>query len=82
MSNNRDNTNSGAIFVNKKKESDRHPDRTGTLNVEGREYWISGWINKSRSGETYMSLRVNPKDGQPQAPAPSTDFNEDDDIPF
>ena len=30
-----DNTNSGAIFKNKYKESDKHPDLTGPLNVEG-----------------------------------------------
>jgi len=37
------NENKGAIWKNEKKESDNHPDFTGSLNVEGIEYWVSAW---------------------------------------
>ena len=37
-----DNTNRATMFINEKKENEKHPDWSGTLNVEGKEYWISG----------------------------------------
>ena len=30
--------NSGAIFVNDRKEKDTHPDRSGSALIDGREY--------------------------------------------
>ena len=41
-----DNTNRGQIWGNDKKEKDTHPDFKGSLNVEGVEYWVSGWKRK------------------------------------
>lgn len=38
-----DNTNKGAIWGNKDKQSDKHPDFKGSINIEGVEYWLSGW---------------------------------------
>ena len=38
-----DNTNRGSIWKNAKRETDKHPHLTGTLNVEGTEYWVSAW---------------------------------------
>jgi hypothetical protein len=51
-----DRTNSGAIFANDRKRSETDPDRTGSLNVEGREFFINGWLKKSRDGKPYLSL--------------------------
>ena len=59
-----DDTNKGALFKNHKKESDRHPDYKGSLNVNGQEFWISSWLNTSKKGEKYMSLSVTPKDNE------------------
>ena len=85
-----DNTNSGAIFANDKGDNDKRPDRKGSLNVEGTEYWISGWIRKDKAGKPYMSLKVERKDknsnsspGPAQSrPAPTVDNDDTDDIPF
>ena len=81
-----DNTNSGAIFVNNKKTADNHPDRNGTLNVEGVEYWISGWLKKSKNGDPFMSLSVKRKEqaapAARQAPASRNGAAFDDEIPF
>ena len=38
-----DNTNRFVLFKNEKKRDDKDPDRTGTLNVDGVEYFIDGW---------------------------------------
>ena len=58
---NYDNTNRGAIFVNNRKEKDTQPDRQGSINVAGVDYWISGWIKDGSNGK-YMSLSVTPKE--------------------
>lgn len=59
--------NSGALFKNDRKNSDRHPDYTGSLTIEGREYWIPGWLKEGKSGR-FMSLAVKPKDAAPKQP--------------
>lgn len=90
-----DNTNRGVLFVNDRKEKDTHPDRKGTINIEGREFWLSGWIKENDRGK-FLSLSVTPKDeggnrqqgqqpGQRPAPytgKPDVDTGDDDDIPF
>jgi hypothetical protein len=76
-----DNTNSGAIFVNDRKESEKHPDRSGSLNVEGVDYWINGWLKKDRNGKPYMSLSVNRKD-EKKAADPDPNFDPEEDVPF
>lgn len=55
------NENRGALFKNQKKETDSHPDYTGSINVDGTEYWVSSWIKEGKSGK-FMSLSVKPKE--------------------
>ena len=87
-----DNTNSGLLARNRRKDKDTHPDYSGSVNVDGVEYWLSGWLKVGRdgskmAGEKFFSLSLRRKDGQsaatptPTVPAPAApDF--DDDIPF
>ena len=79
-----DDTNRGALFKNTKKETERHPDYKGSVNVEGVEYWLSSWLKVSKSGEKYMSLQLEAKDAPKAAakPAPRQSRDEDSDIPF
>lgn len=84
-----DNNNTGALFKNDKKQSERHPDYTGSCEVNGVEMWMSAWIKTSKKGDKFMSFAFNPKEEQQQssqsrptpAPAPEAD-GLDDDIPF
>src|SRR5262249_44298396 len=64
-----DNTNRGALFRNDDKDpnDDRDRDYSGTLDVEGTEYWISGWVRTSKSGRKFLSLSVKPKQDKPPA---------------
>ena len=74
-----DNTNSGLLAKNDRKERDTHPDYRGKINVEGKDFWISAWIKVGRegsklAGQKYMSLSVQPIEEQrpsrPSRPAP------------
>jgi hypothetical protein len=80
------NTNRGALFRN----ADKHPndekerDYSGTLDVEGTEYWLSGWVRTSKkSGKKYLNLSIKPKVEKPaesEKKSPAEDL--DDRIPF
>ena len=79
-----DNTNRGALFKNDKKEKDTHPDYKGSINVDGKEFWLSSWIKESKSGTKFMSLSISPKDEQYERKQEKSSSIEDmdDDIPF
>lgn len=44
MSQTYDNTNRAILFPNQRKQSDKHPDLTGTLNIDGKEHFFDAWI--------------------------------------
>ena len=72
MSQTFDNTNSGTFFINDRKEKENHPDYTGKINVEGKEYYLKGWKKVAKSGVNFLSLAVNPVDGTGSAPKQAT----------
>jgi hypothetical protein len=63
---------------------DTHPDFSGSINVDGREYWLSAWIKERKDGSgRFFSLSVKPKDGASAPAAPSqNNVDLDSDIPF
>jgi len=76
------NVNRGALWKNEKRESDTHPNLTGSLNVEGKEYWVSAWTSKEGGKKPLVSFSIKSKDSQ-RAPNPKPvedDF--DDSLPF
>jgi len=72
---------SGSLFVNSKKEKDTHPDRNGTALIGGVEYWVSGWIKETKSGDKWLSLAFKPKEEAPSK-LPSFSKGDEDGIPF
>jgi hypothetical protein len=64
-----DNTNTGLLKRNDRKEKDSHPDYRGTINVDGVDYWLSGWLKTGKegsklAGQKFFSLSVQPIEEQ------------------
>ncbi len=53
--------NSGVLFANDKREKESHPNYKGNIRVDGKDYWISGWIKEGKNGK-FMGLAVSPKE--------------------
>ncbi len=62
------NENRGSIWKNEKKTTDTQPDFTGSLNVNGVEFWVSAWKRKEGAAATApaLSFSIKPKEVQPQ----------------
>jgi uncharacterized protein (DUF736 family) len=71
-----DDTNRGVLFREEKKSEPADRDYSGSINIGGTEYWLSGWIKTSKKGSKFLSLSVKPK-----APAEAKP-ELDDAIPF
>jgi len=82
----------GVLFKNDKKESDKHPDYKGRVTEsDGTERWLAAWINEAQSsGQKYMKLSIGEpceqgnsqqaNQGGGSFDGPSDEFN--DSIPF
>jgi hypothetical protein len=62
-----DNTNTGALFENGKREKATHPHLRGSCVIktpsgELVEYWVSAWQKTSKKGEDFFSLSFTQKD--------------------
>ena len=88
-----DNTNTGILGKNERKTDEKHPDITGSIDVEGKSYWLDGWRRESKKdGKPFYSMRVRPKDAARTTgnKAPPADFSDlgfggpagSDDVPF
>lgn len=56
-----DNTNRGVLFINDKGDNPKRPDRTGTINIDGKEYKLSAWIKNPGTPSEIISLSVATK---------------------
>lgn len=85
-----DNTNSGSLFRNEKKERDTHPDARGEAEVmcphcnNTVAFWLSAWTNVikkgKRAGQKMQSIKFSLKDYEPVVQS-NTEFTGED-IPF
>jgi uncharacterized protein (DUF736 family) len=72
------NDNSGSLFRENEKKSEKSPDYSGKIKINGKELRLAGWIKQTKSGDTYLSLSVSEprsKNGGGQSkPAPANDI--------
>lgn len=84
------NENRGSVWKNDRKESDKHPDFTGTINVEGVEYYLNAWKKREDANPKAPLLSFTVKKKEPRQDAPQRSSKPaggslkdiDDDIPW
>jgi hypothetical protein len=69
-----DKTNTFTLGTNKRKTKDSHPSHSGSINIDGQEYWLSAWVKEGKDGR-FFSGSVKKKE-------PKKEGNDSDDIPF
>jgi uncharacterized protein (DUF736 family) len=81
-----DNTNRGVLFRNDRKETEKHPDYKGSINVEGEDRWLSAWLREGKDGNKYLSISTQAKQGESATSGARTRKAEtivsSEDIPF
>lgn len=74
-----DNTNTFVLFKNNKGDNPKRPDYSGTANLDGIEFRISGWIREGQKGK-FISGSVQLKDNN--SAGATRGAAEDEDVPF
>jgi hypothetical protein len=91
-----DNRNTGILTANERKRDEKDPSHQGSINIDGKEYWLSAWVNTGKeggklAGKRYFSIKAKPKlqsdrssppTGGQNDPRPSDADPFDDKIPF
>ena len=72
--------NSGVLFANHKRTTDKHPSSKGSATIEGKEFWVAGWTKEAEVGEKYISLAFTPKEQKAESSVQKA--LEEEDIPF
>jgi len=70
-----DDTNRGVLFKNDRKQSEKHADYKGNINVNGEDFWLDAWIRESKKGK-FLSISIKPKAEEKPVEA-KPDFNDE-----
>ncbi len=65
--------NRGSIFDNDHKTTEKHPDFSGSANIGGVLYWVSGWAEMTKDNKRKLSLSFKVQEErrpEPSTPAP------------
>lgn len=50
--------NSGSLFKNDRKQTEKHPDYTGSIRIKGTDFHLAAWLKQSKTGKKYMSVSI------------------------
>lgn len=64
--------NSGALFANRKRETEKHPNAIGNAMIGGVRYRLSAWTKTDKNGNKWQSLSFQ-RDEHSNAPAEKND---------
>src|SRR5262245_38217902 len=71
----------GSLSKNTRKEKPSHADYNGSIMIEGRKYWLNGWVKDGDKGK-FLSLSVRPAEERTEPRRQAAAALEDDAIPF
>lgn len=55
--------NSGTLGKNERTRPDhKDPEYTGSLNLDGKDYWLSAWVKTGQDGKKFFSIATKPKE--------------------
>ncbi len=77
--------NSGSLFQNDRAEKDKAPNMKGSINIEGKLFYLSAWTNISKNDKKkYLSILATPvvKTEQPAEQPAEQENIKDEDLPF
>ena len=79
-----DDRNRGALWKNDRREKRTHPTHKGSINVDGKEFWLSAWAQEVEPGSNKPNVRlsIQPKEQQQNTPEAGELPDLDDEIPF
>lgn len=75
-----DYNNNGFLARNQNRTNDKQPEFKGQATVDGKEYWLAGWVKENDRGK-YFSLKFEPKDAQ-QAAGEENQAAPSQEVPF
>ncbi len=59
--------NTGVLFIQREKTSEKSPDFTGTVNIDGKDYRLAAWNKTSAKGVKYYSLAISDETFKPNS---------------
>lgn len=78
--------NSGTLFKNDKKTTDKHPDLNGSCEVDGKKFYVSAWLKEGKnSGKKFYSLsfkEAGQKEEDRSQVVPEKENDKTDDMPW
>jgi hypothetical protein len=79
-----DNTNTFTLGKADKGDNPKRPDYKGKVNIDGKWYYLDGWIRTAGDGSKFISGTTKPAEKPAEKPAAKQQkiVESDDDIPF